>query len=122
MGGQGIEAVREEIRKQRTAFQTKLSAALKGDAAKAFDYDALRSRFPGVWMINNGYSRGDAMKAVASGKGDLIAFGRPFISNPDLVRRLREDAPFNELRADKLYGGGQEGYTDYPTLDVETVA
>ena len=92
------------------------------DAAKAFDYDALRSRFPGAWMINNGYSRDDALKAVASGKGDLIAFGRPFISNPDLVRRLREDAPLNELRADKLYGGGQEGYTDYPTLDVETVA
>ena len=92
------------------------------DAAKAFDYDALRSRFPGAWMINNGYLRDDAMKAVASGKGDLVAFGRPFISNPDLVRRLREDAPFNELRADKLYGGGEEGYTDYPTLDVETVA
>jgi N-ethylmaleimide reductase len=56
------------------------------------------------------------METVAAGKADLIAFGRPFISTPDLVRRLRDDAPLNELRADKLYGGGAEGYTDYPTL------
>ena len=53
---------------------------------------------------------------MAEGQADLIAFGRPFISTPDLVRRLREGAALNELRADKLYGGGAEGYTDYPTL------
>jgi N-ethylmaleimide reductase len=47
---------------------------------------------------------------------DRVAFGRPFISNPDFVRRLREDAPLNPLREDKLYGGGAEGYVDYPTL------
>ncbi len=86
------------------------------DAAAPFDYDALRARFPGAWMVNNGYTRDTAMAAVASGKADLVAFGRPFISNPDLVRRLRENAPLNELRADKLYGGGAEGYIDYPAL------
>lgn len=85
--------------------------------APAFDYAALRSRFPGPWMINNGYSRADALAAVAAGQADVVAFGRPFIANPDLVRRLREDAPWNALRADKLYGGGAEGYIDYPTLD-----
>lgn len=84
--------------------------------SKPFDYEALHRRFHGVWMVNNGYTRGDAMDAVASGKADLVAFGRPFISNPDLVRRLRENAPLNELRADKLYGGGADGYVDYPTL------
>jgi len=81
-----------------------------------FDYDALRARFPGPWMINNGYGRADGMAAVASGHADLVAFGRPIIANPDLVRRLREDAPLNEPRVDKFYGGGAEGYTDYPTL------
>lgn len=86
------------------------------DADRPFDYSALRRRFPGVWMVNNGYSRSDAMDAVAGGKADAVAFGRPFISNPDLVRRLREDAPLNEPRADKFYGGGAEGYIDYPTL------
>ncbi|HJW02332.1 MAG TPA: alkene reductase [Azospira sp.] len=85
--------------------------------APAFDYAALRRAFPGHWIVNNGYSREDALAAVANGSTDLVAFGRPFISNPDLVRRLKDNAPFNELRADKLYGGGAEGYVDYPTLD-----
>lgn len=84
---------------------------------QSFDYAALRRAFTGVWMLNNGYSRELALEVVAQGGAELVAFGRPFISNPDLVRRLREGAPWNELRADKLYGGGAEGYTDYPTLD-----
>jgi N-ethylmaleimide reductase len=88
--------------------------------APAFDYAALRSRFPGTWMVNNGYSGADAADAIASGKADLVAFGRPFISNPDLVRRLRENVPLNDLQADKLYGGGAEGYIDYPALDAAT--
>uniref|UniRef100_Q47H26 NADH:flavin oxidoreductase/NADH oxidase n=1 Tax=Dechloromonas aromatica (strain RCB) TaxID=159087 RepID=Q47H26_DECAR len=83
---------------------------------KPFDYAALHRAYPGVWMLNNGYDRDLALQTVADGKADLIAFGRPFISTPDLVRRLRDGAPLNELRADKLYGGGAEGYTDYPTL------
>ena len=84
--------------------------------AKPFDYAALHRSFPGAWMVNNGYSRALAIDTIASGQADLVAFGRPFISTPDLVRRLSTDAPLNELRADKLYGGGAEGYTDYPTL------
>lgn len=83
---------------------------------KPFDYAALHRSFKGPWMVNNGYSRDLALQTVADGQADLIAFGRPFISNPDLVRRLREAAPLNELCADKLYGGGAEGYIDYPTL------
>ncbi|MBU1235551.1 MAG: alkene reductase [Gammaproteobacteria bacterium] len=82
-----------------------------------FDYKVLRAHFPGAWMANNGYSRADALDAVATGHADLVAFGRSFIANPDLVRRLREDAPLNPLRADLLYGGDAEGYTDYPALD-----
>jgi N-ethylmaleimide reductase len=87
------------------------------EGAPRFDYAALRARFPGPWMINNGYTRAEALDAVASGKADVVAIGRPFISNPDLVRRLREDAPLNDVRYDKLYGGGAEGYTDYPFMD-----
>jgi len=91
-----------------------------------FDYAALRERFKrgsprGAWMVNNGYQRQMAMDAVASGAADLVAFGRPFIANPDLVRRLREDAPLNGLNRETLYGGGAQGYTDYPTLDAATV-
>jgi N-ethylmaleimide reductase len=83
-----------------------------------FDYDALRKLYSGVWMVNNGYTKAMAQEAVASGQGDLVSFGRATISNPDLVRRLKEDAPLNELFSDTgLYGGsGAHGYTDYPAL------
>jgi N-ethylmaleimide reductase len=88
-----------------------------------FDYAALRSRFKdghpnGAWMVNNGYTRAMAIDAVASGAADLVAFGKPFISNPDLVRRLRDDAPLAALNKDTLYGGGAAGYTDYPPLEL----
>jgi N-ethylmaleimide reductase len=82
-----------------------------------FDYRALRRRFGGAWMVNNGYDRRMALDAVASGAADLVSFGRPFIANPDLVRRLRENEPLNALDASTLYGGGAKGYTDYRTLD-----
>ncbi len=83
-----------------------------------FDYAALRRRFGGAWMVNNGYQRQMALEAVASGAADLVSFGRPFIGNPDLVRRLRENAPLNALDPKTLYGGGAKGYIDYPTLDA----
>lgn len=57
--------------------------------APAFDYTALRSAFPGAWIVNNSYGRAEGIEAVASGRADLVAFGRPFISTPDLVRCLR---------------------------------
>ncbi|MCC4116168.1 alkene reductase [Aromatoleum toluclasticum] len=92
------------------------------DLPRPFDFAALRSRFPGAWMVNNGYTRELAMQTVANGKAELIAFGKAFIGNPDLVRRLREDAPLTAPRIDRFYGGGAEGYTDYPTLDSAAVA
>ena len=67
----------------------------------------------GAWMVNNGYSAELAQQALDNG-ADLVAFGRGFIANPDLTRRLREGLPLNELQRATLYGGGAEGYTDYP--------
>ncbi len=81
-----------------------------------FDFEALHQRFPGPWMVNNGYELGMATDALANGHADLVAFGRKFIANPDLVRRLREGAPLNEVDPATLYGGGAHGYTDYPAL------
>jgi N-ethylmaleimide reductase len=86
------------------------------EGVPAFDYCALRDRFPGVWMVNNGYTRSLAIETLASGRADCIAFGKDFIANPDLVRRLRQDAPLNAQRPEMFYGGGAEGYTDYPAL------
>jgi N-ethylmaleimide reductase len=84
-----------------------------------FDYEALRSRFPGAWMVNNGYDRQMALDAVAKGHADLVAFGKAAIANPDLARRLRQGAPLADINPKTLYGGGAEGYTDYPTLDAQ---
>ena len=81
-----------------------------------FDFDSLRRRFTGTYLANNGYDLQLANTQLAAGKADLIAFGRAFISNPDLVERLKTGAPLNALNPATLYGGGAEGYTDYPTL------
>lgn len=86
-----------------------------------FDFEALRRVYKaahpaGGWIVNNGYTRAMALDAVAQGRADAVAFGRPFIANPDLVERLRRDAPWAELQRATLYGGGAEGYTDYPML------
>ncbi|WP_374632251.1 alkene reductase [Ferrovibrio sp.] len=82
-----------------------------------FDYAALRKHYSGVWIVNNGYDPALARQVVSSRAADLVAFGRPFISNPDLVERLRVGAPLNEVDRATLYGGGAKGYTDYPRLD-----
>ena len=81
-----------------------------------FDYAAMRAHFQGAWMVNNGYSLQMAQDTLTKGEADLIAFGRPFIANPDLGRRLREGAPLNALVRETLYTPGPAGYTDYPTL------
>ncbi len=76
--------------------------------------EALRDRFKGVWIANNGYSRETAIEAVDSGAADAVAFGKLYISNPDLAERLEADLPLNPLPVQGLYGGGAEFYTDYP--------
>ena len=58
-----------------------------------------------------------AEKALADG-ADIVAFGRPYIANPDLVERLRRNAPLNAPDRATFYGGGAAGYTDYPALDA----
>ena len=81
-------------------------------------FDALRDRWAGAYMANNGYDRDLAAARVAKGRVDLVAFGRPYIANPDLVERLQQGAPLSESDHDTWYGGGAEGYTDYPALET----
>lgn len=81
-----------------------------------FDFDALRQKFRNTYIANNGYDLELANARLAEGKADLFAFGRPFIANPDLVERLRTGAPLADLDQTTLYGGGAEGYIDYPAL------
>ncbi|MDE3177997.1 MAG: alkene reductase [Pseudomonadota bacterium] len=80
----------------------------------AFDFVALRRAFSGAYIANNGYTRALAIDAIEQNHADMIAFGRPFISNPDLVERLRINAPLANGDQATYYGGGAKGYTDYP--------
>ncbi|MCW3478394.1 alkene reductase [Neisseriaceae bacterium JH1-16] len=76
----------------------------------------LREAFPGVLIYAGRYTAQRAREAIAAGWADLIAFGRPFVANPDLPERLRTDAPLAPHDRDTLFGGGARGLTDYPTL------
>jgi N-ethylmaleimide reductase len=81
-----------------------------------FDYAWARQAFKGTYIGNNGYTREMAIDAIASGKADAIAFGRMFISNPDLVERLKHKATLSEANPSTFYTPGPVGYTDYPGL------
>lgn len=94
------------------------------DSSPYAGYDVLaqaRELYPGTLMGNEGFSEewgvSEAAERVADGRIDLVAYGRRFIANPDLPRRLREGAPLNEPDQATFYGGDAHGYTDYPTLD-----
>ena len=87
---------------------------------RPFDYAALKAAYrnaggKGAWMVNNGYDKALAEHAIAEGD-DLVAFGRPYIGNPDLALRLQKGVALVESNKATWYGGGAEGYTDYPTL------
>ncbi|MNT39924.1 N-ethylmaleimide reductase [compost metagenome] len=76
----------------------------------------LREAFPGVLIYAGKYTAERAREAIAAGWADLVAFGRPFVSNPDLPERLRVSAPLAQHDRGTLFGGGAQGLTDYPTL------
>ncbi|MBB2931396.1 alkene reductase [Paraburkholderia silvatlantica] len=76
----------------------------------------MRRRFNGVLMLAGGYTLETAIQAIESGRADLIAFGRPFIANPDLPARLRAALPLNEADPSTFFGGDARGYIDYPAF------
>jgi N-ethylmaleimide reductase len=81
-----------------------------------FDYEELRKRFSGTYIANNGYDFKLANQVLDTNKADLIAFGKLYISNPDLVERLKLGAPLNDFDNTTFYGGNAKGYTDYPAM------
>jgi N-ethylmaleimide reductase len=107
--------VADRLSPLKLAFMEVVEGATGGPRDNApFDYAELRRRFNGPWIVNNGYDRTMALDAIASGHADAVAIGRPFISNPDLVERIRADLPWAAPQKETFYGGGAEGYTDYP--------
>ena len=76
----------------------------------------LRAAFNGLFILAGGFDREKAESALSNGQADLIAFGRPFIGNPDFVERLRTHGALNAPDMATFYTPGSKGYTDYPTL------
>ncbi len=92
---------------------------------------SMRDEFAGAFVLAGGYDHERAAAVLTPGggdagvddetrpaKADLVAFGRPFLANPDLLERFRRGADLNEPRPELFYSPGAEGYTDYPTLDA----
>jgi len=83
-----------------------------------FTLDIVRKNYSGTVISNCGHSIEDAEAIISTGKADLVAFGRPFISNPDLVQRIQNRWSLNEYNnSEHWYGGGEVGYTDYPAFN-----
>jgi N-ethylmaleimide reductase len=78
--------------------------------------ELFRQFFRGKIIAAGGFDRNSAEQALISGQADAVAFGRLFISNPDLPERLSVDAPLNPYDRSTFYGGGAKGYVDYPAL------
>jgi 2,4-dienoyl-CoA reductase-like NADH-dependent reductase (Old Yellow Enzyme family) len=104
--------VASELGKRRLAF---LCARESHD--KPALGPALKQAFGGVFIANEGFTAESAREAIASGKADAVAFGKAAIANPDLVERIRSNAPLNPPDPETFYGQGPKGYTDYPILE-----
>ena len=109
--------VTEQLNQFKLAYLHVVEGGIHGGGvADAFDFDAMRKLCKSPYMANLSYDKARGNAAIASGHADAVAYGVPFISNPDLVERFRQDAPLNEADSKSFYGGTEKGYTDYPTL------
>lgn len=85
-----------------------------GGETQPFDFAEMRRLCNSAYMANLAYDKARGNAAISSGHADAVAFGVPFIANPDLVERYQHDWPLNEADSNSFYGGTEKGYTDYP--------
>ena len=112
-------ALVDELARRGIAY---LSLIATPGAVPADFVDQVRRRFAGTLILAGDYDGARAEADLQAGRADLIAFGRPFVANPDLPARLAQGAPLAQMQADKLYTPGPEGYTDYPALRESAAA
>jgi N-ethylmaleimide reductase len=112
-----FDYVTEQLNQFNLAYLHVVEGGIHGGGiAEAFDFAAMRKLCKSPYMANLSYDKARGNAAIASGHADAVAYGVPFISNPDLVERFRKDAPLNDADSSSFYGGTEKGYTDYPTL------
>lgn len=95
-----------------------VEVSMTGESSTEFDSSQLRDRFDGLYIANGSYDRERALDVINSGSADLVALGVPFLANPDLVERFRQNAELNSPDPNTFYGGDEHGYNDYPILEA----
>ncbi len=110
-----IRYLAEQLNRYDLAYWHVMRADFKGEQ-KADVIPEARALYQGNLMTNMGYSKEEANQVIAGNQADTVAFGVPFIANPDLVERFKADASLNEPKPELFYLGGAPGYTDYPSL------
>lgn len=110
------EYLSEELNKLEIAYIHMVDHSAMGAPAVPTEMkQAIRNNFTNTLILSGGYDKERAQADIENGLGDLVAFGRPFINNPDLVDRLRNDNPLSQdLKMDLFYTADEKGYTDYP--------
>ncbi len=110
------EYLSEELNKLEIAYIHLVDHSAMGAPAVPVEMkQAIRKNFTNTIILSGGYDKERAEADIENGLGDLVAFGRPFINNPDLVERLRNDSPLSQdLKMDLFYTADEKGYTDYP--------
>ncbi|MGB7815875.1 MAG: alkene reductase [Methylotenera sp.] len=108
--------VAEALNQFNLAYLHVVEGGIGDGESQSFDFVELRKHFKNAYMANLGYDKARGNAAIASGHADVIAYGVPFLANPDLVERYRTNAPLNEADANTFYGGDEKGYIDYPFL------
>ncbi len=111
-------ALVEQLNRFGLVYAHVIEGKTQGSRAElpGFSFQQLRSLFRGLYIANNGFDREMALRARRENLADLVCFGRPFIGNPDLVERLRRNAPLATPAKETWYGGDAKGYTDWPTM------
>ncbi|NOQ90810.1 MAG: alkene reductase [Gammaproteobacteria bacterium] len=103
----------EQLNRRNLAYLHMLEGDMISSARKV-NYRSLRDSYNGIYIANNGYDKERGQAAIANGDCDLVAYGIPFIANPDLPHRYKNDLPLNQADQATFYGGDETGYTDYP--------
>jgi len=104
------------LSKLKPVYLHVVEVSMTGEADSSVDMGLLRKDFDGCYIANGGYDKERGNQVLADGKADLVAYGVPFLANPDLPERFKQDATLNTADQTTFYGGDEHGYTDYPCL------